>query len=127
MQPTLQSSMTSHPHSIRLDENVHTARRRMAEWGVRHLPVLAGGELRGVISDRDLKIVVGDPTRVAIEDVCVDEPITFDVDTSLSVVAALMAERRVGSVLVTERGKVVGIFTTTDACRVLATLLQPQR
>jgi CBS domain-containing protein len=37
-----------------------------------------------------------------------------------------MAERHLGSALVTRGGKLVGIFTTTDACRALARLLREQ-
>ncbi len=123
---SLRAAMTTHPHSIRLDETVQTARRKMEQLGVRHLPVLSAGELRGVVSDRDLKLVRGSGVDVAIEDVCVDDPVAVDVDTSLFVVASLMADTRVGSVLVTEDGKLVGIFTTTDACRVLSSLLDPR-
>ncbi len=127
MQPTLRNSMTRHPHSIRLDENVVTARRLMDSLHVRHLPVLKAGALVGVISDRDLKLVKGDASGVLIEDLCVDDPVTVDIDTNLFVVASLMAERPMGSVLITESGKLAGIFTTTDACRVLADLLHPER
>jgi CBS domain-containing protein len=42
-------------------------------------------------------------------------------------VAAAMAERHLGSALVTRAGKLVGIFTTTDACRALARVLHEQR
>ena len=125
MKPTLAQHLTRHPHSIRLDENAATARKLMASLNVRHLPVLQAGEIRGVISDRDLKLVKGDAAHTSIEDLCVDDPVTVDVDTSVYVVAKVMAEKRVGSVLVTEDGKLVGIFTTTDACAVLAALLAP--
>ena len=37
-----------------------------------------------------------------------------------------MAERHIGSALVTRGGKLVGIFTTTDACRALARVLHEQ-
>lgn len=123
----LRAAMTTHPHSIRLDETVQMARHKMAEFDVRHLPVLAAGELRGVVSDRDLKLVRGDGHDVSVEDVCVDDPIAVDVDTSLFIVTGLMVDTRAGSVLVTEEGKLVGIFTTTDACRVLTTLLDHRR
>lgn len=126
MKPLLQTAMTSHPHTIRLDETVVTARKMMAALNVRHLPVLKAGEIVGVISDRDLKLVKGEPSKVSVEDLCVDDPVTVDVDTSLFVVASIMAEKRVGSVLITDAGKIAGIFTTTDACRVLAGLLQPE-
>lgn len=123
MTHTLQNTMTSHPHSIRRDETVATARKLMASLHVRHLPVLEAGVLYGVVSDRDLSLVHGEPTSVKIEDICVDEPVSVDVDTNLFVVAGLLAEKRVGSVLVTDEGRLAGIFTTTDACRVLAELL----
>ncbi len=123
---SLRAAMTTHPHSIRLDATVHTARAQMATLDVRHLPVLAAGVLRGVVSDRDLKLVRGEGHDVSIEDICVDDPIAVDVDTSLFVVASLMADTRVGSVLVTDEGKLIGIFTTTDACRVLASMIDPR-
>ena len=116
---SLRAAMTTHPHSIRLDATVHTARAQMATLDVRHLPVLAAGVLRGVVSDRDLKLVRGEGHDVSIEDICVDDPIAVDVDT-------LMADTRVGSVLVTDEGKLIGIFTTTDACRVLASMIDPR-
>ncbi|MDP2341874.1 MAG: CBS domain-containing protein [Deltaproteobacteria bacterium] len=126
MTPLLKTSMTHHPHSIRLDESVATARKLMGTLNVRHLPVLKAGTLVGVISDRDLKLVNA-AAHVTVEDLCVDDPICVDVDTSLFVVASIMAEKRVGSVLVTDGGKLAGIFTTTDACRVLAETLHPER
>ena len=116
---SLRAAMTTHPHSIRLDATVHTARAQMATLDVRHLPVLAAGVLRGVVSDRDLKLVRGEGHDVSIEDICVDDPIAVDV-------ASLMADTRVGSVLVTDEGKLIGIFTTTDACRVLASMIDPR-
>jgi hypothetical protein len=35
-----------------------------------------------------------------------------------------MAERRIGSAIVAKNGKLVGIFTVTDACRALAEVLE---
>lgn len=127
MTPSLRAVMTTHPHSIRIDETVQTARRKMTSLGVRHLPVLEAGALRGVVSDRDLRLVPGEGADVTIEDVCVDDPIAVDIDTSVFVVVSLMADTRVGSVLVTEDDRVCGIFTTTDACRMLSQLLDPRR
>ena len=57
---SLRAAMTTHPHSIRLDATVHTAMSQIATLDVRHLPVLAAGVLRGVVSDRDLKLVRGE-------------------------------------------------------------------
>ena len=126
MTATLERYMTRHPHTIRYDEKLSTAAALMASLNVRHLPVLEGGELRGVMSDRDLRLAKGrDLSTIKVMDVCVDEPYAIDVDTSLFLVAQHMAERHIGSALVLEEGKVVGIFTATDACRALADALRP--
>jgi CBS domain-containing protein len=46
--------MTDRPVTVGSDEDVQVAARRMAELGVRHLPVVDGGRLVGVLSMRDL-------------------------------------------------------------------------
>ena len=52
-------------------------------------------------------------------------PDVWSVDADVPVLEAiqLMADRHVGSALVTRGDKLVGIFTTTDACRALARVL----
>ena len=51
------------------------------------------------------------------------KPVALEAAASLEHVAATTAERHVGSALVTRGGKLVGIFTATDACRALARVL----
>jgi acetoin utilization protein AcuB len=126
MTATLDRYMTRHPHSIRIDEKLATAARMMAKLGVRHLPVLEGGTLVGVLSDRDLKLAGKGGDQLKVSDVCIDEPYSVDVDTSLFVVAQTMADKRIGSTIVLEGGKLAGIFTAVDACRALADSLTPQ-
>lgn len=121
---TLERYMTRHPHSIRVDEKLTTAESLMNKLHVRHLPVLSAGDLVGVLSDRDVKLVQRSAASGArVEDACVDEPYSVDVDTSLWIVADTMAKKKIGSAIVLEGGKVVGIFTATDACRALADML----
>jgi CBS domain-containing protein len=45
------------------------------------------------------------------------QPYVVDVSTQLDVVLDHMATHHIGSALVTKRGRLVGIFTATDACR----------
>jgi acetoin utilization protein AcuB len=127
MTATLERYMTRHPHSIRVDETIATAQKLMAKLHVRHLPVLDGGKLVGVVSERDLVLATTDSTKaLRIADVCVEEPYAVDVETSISVVAATMAHKKIGSTIVMEEGKLAGIFTAVDACRALADALMPQ-
>lgn len=52
------------------------------------------------------------------------EPYVVAPDTALDDVVRAMASRKFGSAVVADHGKVVGIFTTVDACAAFAELLQ---
>lgn len=128
--PQVIAMMTPFPHSIDLDATLAEARLMMDGHGFRHLPVTAHGRLVGVLSDRDLRVASGPgPERAAdaplrVRDVYHDEVYAVEADAPLDVVASTMAERHIGSAMVTRGGKLVGVFTTTDACRALARVLR---
>ena len=46
--------MTENPATVNLDDDSGDVARRMIELGVRHLPVVDGGRMVGVVSARDL-------------------------------------------------------------------------
>jgi len=52
--------MTEQPVTVAPDDDLEVAARRMAELGVRHLPVVDGGRLVSVLSMRDL--LMSEPT-----------------------------------------------------------------
>lgn len=126
---TVAAWMTKQPHTIGDDQNLAVARERMHHHDVRHLPVLHGGHLVGVVSTRDIAMVEALPgidiTVVTVDEAMAEEPWTVTADTALAQVAAGMAERKIGTAIVVDRhdpDHVVGVFTTTDALRALAAL-----
>lgn len=131
--PQILAFMTPFPFSIDIEAPLAEAHAFLRERRIRHLPVTREGELAGVLSDRDIKLALGPdlgspPEReLRVSDVYQPECYVVDAAELLEEVAARMAERHVGSALVTRAGKLVGIFTTTDACRALARLLREQR
>jgi acetoin utilization protein AcuB len=128
--PQILAFMTPFPFSIDIEAPLAEAHAFLRNRQIRHLPVTREGELAGVLSDRDIKLALGPdlgspPEReLRVSDVYQPECYVVDAGTPLEVVAASMAERHVGSALVTRAGKLVGIFTTTDACRALVRLLR---
>jgi len=118
--------MTDCPHTIGAEQRLAVAFDCMRKHGVRHLPVLEGRRLVGVLSQRDLYFV----ESIAGVDRRVDkvaEAMTADVYTVapgdlLVDVAEMMAKHKYGCAVVVDREHVVGIFTATDALRVLAEL-----
>jgi acetoin utilization protein AcuB len=123
--------MSCVPHLIQRDATLSAAHQAMREHRIRHLPVLDGRRLVGIISDRDLHLIETlrdvDPRVVRVDEAMTPEPFTVGPRTSLASVARSMAGSKYGSAIVVDRGRITGIFTTTDALEVLATLLQPRR
>jgi acetoin utilization protein AcuB len=125
--------MTPFPHSIEVEAPLAEAHAFLRERRIRHLPVTRNGVLVGILTDRDIKLALGPdlgspPEReLRVADVFQPETYVVDAGQPLEEVASAMAERHIGSALVTRAGKLVGIFTTTDACRALARVLGDQR
>jgi len=117
--------MSAAPIVVQQRARLSEAIALMQEHNVRHLPVLDGETAVGIVSERDLAMA-GSLVPEAWEDIPVAEamtphPYTVTADTPINVVAHSMAEHRYGGVLVTDaHGKLLGLFTTTDAMFVLA-------
>jgi acetoin utilization protein AcuB len=126
-EPTIQKFMTTMPFSIEADRSIQKAEQLMSKQQIRHLPVMQNGKIIGLISDRDIKLASGiegvDPATLPVIDACHENPYSVEPDMLLSQVAATMAEKHYGSAIVVQNGKLVGIFTTVDACRALSDIL----
>jgi acetoin utilization protein AcuB len=118
--------MTAAPRTIPEDSALDQARGVMRRNRIHHLPVTSGNQLTGMLTDRDLNLVAYlandllPESEITAGDACVPEPFTTAPDARLSDVLEGMAARRVGSALVVDQGRLVGIFTSHDACSLLA-------
>ena len=123
--------MTVDPVVITSDCTVREAHRLMRSRKIRHLPVVDGGRLVGLVSQRDLYLLETlqgiDPDEERVEEAMTAEPWTVSPADPLEEVAAAMAEHRYGSAVVLDAGAVVGLFTTVDALRALARVLRRPR
>ena len=128
---TVARHMTKGPHSIGHDQMLSSAHRTMRDNAIRHLPVLRGGKLVGLLSERDLHLVETlrdvNPERVPVEEAMSTEVFTVAPETPLEEAVKEMAAHRYGSAVVLDRQKVVGVLTTVDALRALVALLQDAR
>ncbi len=98
----------------------------MALHNIHHLAVMEGDEVQGLITDRDINLVLdtnlGNPTSgvITVQDIMFEEPYIVDINESLLTVLDTLAKQHIGTALVTENGRLAGIFSTSDACRALA-------
>ncbi len=122
--------MTPCPRTIGASERLAAAHRFMRENAIRHLPVLERDELVGVVSQRDLYFIETlkgvDPEQVAVSEAMSPAPYVIDPEASVARVVREMAKHKYGCAVVADKGDVLGVFTTTDALRVLDEVLTEQ-
>jgi len=128
--------MTPHPTTIDPEATLEDALGFMRALRVRHLPVLSGATLVGILTWTDL-MHAAPPTatplnspefpallaRVHVKDTMVPEPITVAPDTPVEIAARILRERKIGSLPVIEDRMLVGIVTETDLFGALIHLL----
>ena len=145
---TTRDVMTKDPITVARDLSVTDAARIMVESRVGGLPVLEGDTLAGLVTEGDLimrDVKVEFPTYLhlldgfimyppatarfeselkkavgaTVEDVMTADPVTIQVDTSLSDTATLMVERDVSRLPVLDGERLVGIISKSDIVRSL--------
>ena len=122
--------MSVSPVTIPPSRSVQEAHTLMQQRKIRHLPVLQDGCLVGIVSDRDLRLVLPSPAtslavwelRHLLEKLTVGEMMTCFVMTTapdcfMTEAVGRMLGYRVGALPVVEDRRVVGILTRTDVLR----------
>lgn len=117
--PQLKTAMTPFPYSIDIEADISDARAVLAEHDFHHLPVTEAGHLVGMLTAG--KLAAGGASR--LRDLCTSEPYIVAIDERLAEVLNTMARLRVDAAIVVKHGKLAGVFTAADACRVFAELL----
>ncbi|MGI9329488.1 MAG: CBS domain-containing protein [Gammaproteobacteria bacterium] len=130
--PAIKSVMTAFPFSVDAGASVDEAMEFMREHKIRHLPVTDNSQLAGMISDRDIKLILGPDfaypsgSELRVSEAMVRDAYVVDLDTRVDQVLVHMADHHLGSAIVTRKGKLAGVFTATDACRAFAEFLGEQ-
>jgi len=119
------------------DYSVESAVQLFQRRGIRHLLVLDGSMLVGVVSDRDLVRSL-EPLRskkkkllnvgglffllepIEVREIMSKDVVTIQPDVSVQYAAASMVVSRFGALPVVDNGELVGIVTDTDLLRYLA-------
>jgi CBS domain-containing protein len=90
--------------------------------GVHHLVVTTNAAVVGVLSDRDIsprRRSPSVPAGVTVEDLMSSPVATIEQDQTVRKAANVMEGRTIGCLPVTNRGKLVGIITTSDLLRLV--------
>ena len=119
--------MTVAPLSVSPHTPVDEARALMQQHHIRHLPVLKGGRLVGMVSDRDVRLVLPSPatslsvyeikyllTRLRVGEIMTYFPVTIGPERSMAAAVKRMLAYKIEAFPVVENDKLVGILTRTN-------------
>lgn len=110
--------MSTDPTTVAPDDDLAIARQLILWEGIRHLPVVVGGEVVGILSERDLERFEAEALRAGkftVDDAMEAPVFTVLVDDDVEYVIRELASLKIGCVPVLDTNKkLVGILTTTD-------------
>ena len=138
---TAHEIMTSDPATVTPSATIAEAWDLMRELDIRHLPVVDGEALVGMLSDRDLANL--DLTRLLTEEgadalrrrlarpvvqLMSTDVVAAEPETEVSELVTLLLEHKVGAIPVVtpDTRRIVGIVSYIDVLRVLQEVLEPE-
>jgi acetoin utilization protein AcuB len=136
----VQDFMTENPITVRSNDSVWYALRMLRSHEIRHLPVVEGKRLVGIISDRDFRQVLPSSlampeeqarfrtwgSQVKVREIMTRKVLTVTPEARTDKAARLMVEHRIGCLPVVRGSTLVGIITTIDLLRALAGEEEPR-
>jgi acetoin utilization protein AcuB len=119
--------MTRDPVTVRGDTTLGEVIGLMKSHACRQLPVVEGGRLVGIITDRDIRLAMNSPLvlheraddrallNTAIAETCMTtDPMTVDADAPARTAAELLKKYKFGGLPVLKEGQLVGIISISD-------------
>ena len=131
---TVRELMSEKVATVARRDTVEIADGVMTMGHIRHLPVLEGTEVVGILSQRDLfRSALGAALASGIQrpqeimrmlevgDVMTTPAVTIEPEAPVQEAARAMEEKRIGCLPVVEKGRLIGILTDTDILRYATT------
>lgn len=130
--------MTAIPDTVTPQTTLRQVIEVMKSQGCRQLPVLSDGKLVGIITDRDVRLVMNSPLllhgrwqdeeildEMTAESCMTPDPMTVSPETSAYQAANMLSIYKFGAMPVVRNGELVGIITVTDFLNYFA-MQQPE-
>ncbi|MCS7149371.1 MAG: CBS domain-containing protein [Caldimicrobium sp.] len=116
--------MVSDLITITPDKTVEDALHIMKLHSIRHLPVVEGDSLKGLVTESSLRAYLSpEKQKLPIREVMIINPVTIDPETSIDEAARLIYKYKIGGLPIVSKGKLKGIITVTDILEAFIELL----
>jgi acetoin utilization protein AcuB len=124
---TVNDLMTAVPDTVTPQTPLRTVIGIMKTGGYRQIPVLDKGKIVGIITDRDIRLIMNSPVvlhdrsqdeelmaHVTVESCMTPNPVTVTPEMPAYRAAEMLSMYKFGALPVIEDGTLVGIISTTD-------------
>jgi acetoin utilization protein AcuB len=118
--------------TITKDERMTTAKKILKEKNIRHLPVVDGKRLIGLVSNMDIRKAEASPAtsleirelhylldKLTVGEIMTRNVITISPDISVEEATTLLHDNKIGCLPVVEDGNLVGMLTENDVMDIL--------
>ena len=131
--------MTKNPLVMTPAETIGQADELMAQNRIRQLPVVDGGALLGIITDRDVRSFLAQSSLVEpeeranalktkVREIMTAEPLTLSPEDDLRDAVELLIEEKIGGIPVVDEAEgLVGIVTYVDVLRCFLNRLEEEQ
>jgi acetoin utilization protein AcuB len=109
--------MTSDPVTVHPHDHLSRAKSMMHAGHFRRVPVVDGGRLVGILTERDLAKYSGFLESTRVNAAMRTALITVTPHNTVEDAARLMLKHKIGGLPIVAAGRLVGIVTTTDLLR----------
>jgi CBS domain-containing protein len=118
MARTVEQIMTHDPRTVDAQDTVTDAARQMRDGDVGDVIVMQGGQVSGIVTDRDIVIRAiaegRDPNSTPVSEVCTSDVTTLDPQQSIDEAIQMMREHDIRRLPVVTNGRPVGILSLGD-------------
>jgi len=129
--------MTQELFTIKKGQTLKSAQETMVKHSIRHLPVVEGQELLGIITESDIrgafidqgaktksgKVTVLDPAKMKIADHMTLNPMVVFPETHIEDAALVIYKNKIGALPVVRRNRLVGIISVMDILGIFVDLM----
>lgn len=118
--------------TVAKDERMTVAKKVMKEKNIRHLPVVDGKRLIGLVTNMDIRKAEASPAtsleirelhylldKLTVGEIMTRNVITISPDISIEEATTLLHDNKIGCLPVVEDGNLVGMLTENDVMEVL--------
>jgi acetoin utilization protein AcuB len=118
--------------TVSKDERMNVAKKILQEKNIRHLPVVDGKKLIGLVTNMDIRRAEASPAtsleirelhylldKLTVGEIMTRNVLTIPPDISVEQATTLLHDNKIGCLPVVEDGNLVGILTENDVMEVL--------